>query len=160
MSYCLPADVRLVLSPDGTSDPSNASAVDDTGLQPACDDATAEVNARLAVRYSVPFNPVPEVVVKLTTDIAAYLATLLVYGGMEIAATHPVALRYARAQKLLEALSAGKATLDVADDAQPVGQTVVYNPTDGPLWEAKDFALERGPRDRTFNPNRWPWWWY
>lgn len=38
-------------------------------------DAEAEVDARLAVRYPVPFSPVPDMIRGLTVDLAYYKAT-------------------------------------------------------------------------------------
>jgi phage gp36-like protein len=67
-------------------------------------DATAEMDGYLAVRYALPLPVVPEVLVRVSCDIARYLL-------WSSQASDEVRHRYEGARRLLEGLAAGKVTL-------------------------------------------------
>lgn len=143
MAYADTGTVRDILDPDGARGPGTAACLSDDKLQEAIDEATSEVDGRLAVRYSTPFaDPAPALVANITRDVAAYLATLTHRKGNPMAQDDPVRLRYARASTLLAQLVSGGVSLDVglnppADEAQ----VVVVNPYEGDLFTMDDFGL-------------------
>jgi phage gp36-like protein len=83
---------------------------DTSALERALDEASARIDARLEVRYTVPVSPVPAVLASLCGDIAIYLAS-----------TDPLALtddkrrRYEDAMKELVAIASGAAGLGVVE---------------------------------------------
>lgn len=121
MAYTTPDEVRGVLSFGGPSDTKSPSGATDVQLIAAIEDARTEIDARLAVRYPTPFDdpddpemkPVPAVVKRINRDMAAYLATLTFLRGAPMVDGHPIALRNASAQSLLQGIAAGKITLDL-----------------------------------------------
>ncbi len=162
MAYCEPADVTGVLNPlGGIPAPSSAAGLPGSVLQDLIDDAATFVNGWLADRYDVPFadGHVPDLVEKVTRNIAAYFAVQAAAGSQEIPATHPAQLRYNGAVATLQALAAGRMTLALpATDGQDpdvgTGQRAetVLNPTAGRLFSPSDFSL--GP-ERGWEPGRW-----
>lgn len=150
MSYVTPDDVRAVLSADGTATPGSASSFDDVALQTQIDEAQADVDARLAVRYSTPWSDqeVPVLVAHITRDLAAWLATLVQFQGVPIEPTHPVQLRYNRAMGQLRGLTDGSITLtlpNLPDDQQPVenvqGAGSVVNPYGGRMFSPEQLGI-------------------
>lgn len=79
-------------------------------------DAESEVNSYLASRYTLPLAEVPRVLVRITSDIARYGLYGATAGADEV-----VTQRYQDAIKFLRDVSAGKATLGIADpqETQP-----------------------------------------
>lgn len=148
-TYTSPVAVRRVLSPDGDrTDTGSAASLSDDDLEQAIAEAQAEIDARLASRYTVPFSfPVPVVIEQATRDIAAYLGTLTFRRGDPIDANDPVQLRYNRAQALLASIQAGKTELPVGSDgplSEATADAEVINPYDGDLFQLSDFALGAG----------------
>lgn len=113
--YCLPGDVRDVLYPGtATTVSSGAANLDSEFLLQFIAEAENEVNARLAVRYTVPFpdDTVPQVVATITRDLAAFYADAsnrgqLAYSGQ----FDPILMRRDRASTLLDQLAKGQAEL-------------------------------------------------
>lgn len=157
MAYTTPDAVRLVLTADGNpADLSTAASLDDTTLTPICQTASDEIDARLATRYPVPFPVAPNIVADIAADIAAYLATLTFRKGQPVDTTDPVWLRYQRSLNLLVAVQTGAAALPGYNaQAAPAGQTVVTNPTPGPLFTPEDFDLVRQPAGSEWGVRRW-----
>jgi phage gp36-like protein len=152
MPYTDVDDLRLALNPGGVQDASTASDLSDDELADAILEAQAEVDARLSGRYTVPFpdGDVPAAVKIVTRDLAAYEATLRHRRFQPLADDHPVALRHARADKLLTALSKGESSV-VADDGG--GAAVeIQNPYDGELFTLSDFDLAA-----LSHPPPYPW---
>jgi phage gp36-like protein len=154
--YVSVADVREVLSPGGSTDPTlgDAASLSDQDIQDAINDAHAQVEGRLAQRYTVPFADPPVLVMRIESAIAAYLATLSYRRGTPIDQTHPLSLRYGRATALLDQAATGK--LDLVDAAAPteVTQTAVAdveNMYEGTLFDVSTFGL--GVDGRPV-----PWW--
>ncbi len=109
--------------------------------------AQAEIDARLAGRYVVPFPaPVPSLIKALTVDVAAYLATLTYRQSVDVSADDPVRLRYQRAQDMFKAIADGSMDLpaqQVPGDggASTAGIATVRNPYRGTLFVLDDFSL-------------------
>ncbi|MDM7320237.1 MAG: DUF1320 family protein [Fervidobacterium sp.] len=87
---------------------------DDNLIQTAIDDATAEIDSYLAVRYVLPLPIVPAVIKRLCADIAMYrLLTLRDMGEIE-----DVRKRYEDAVKLLQEIAKGNVSLGVPQASQ------------------------------------------
>ena len=113
--YCLPVDVRDVLRPGTSASPSGgASEMDSDYLIGFIEEAENEVNARLAVRYTVPFpdDQVPKVVSSITRDFAAYYADLSYRGQVGYQSENePILMRRKGAQTLLDQIVKGDADI-------------------------------------------------
>lgn len=167
MAYTTLTDVRNVLSAEGKADTATAASLSDGALQAAIDDATAEVNVRLAARYDVPFDddrlgqarPVPDVVRTLTRDIAAYKATLTYRRGAPLDQYDPSVLRYNAADKLLTAIVRGTATLSMDNspsaDQAAATEGATFNRNTGPLFTETDMGV--GPWLQRRSPGGFPW---
>lgn len=150
MAYTDPTTVRVALTPGGDdADVGTAAYLNDADLNKAISRAITEVNAKLGVRYSVPFeDPAPEMVADIATDLAAYFGTLTARGGDPLDVRDPVALRYAAAELLLTQLQNGSATLAGATvpTSSAVSEPAVLNELDNDLFTVADFPLT--PVDR------------
>jgi phage gp36-like protein len=110
--YTTVEEVRSVLARDTTTTAGTAASLPDAALLTAVQSAEAEVDARLAVRYTVPFTAPPELVAAATRDIAAYLADLVYRQGVDYETDRdPIWLRYQRADKLITDIAAGTITI-------------------------------------------------
>jgi phage gp36-like protein len=152
--YATPDDVRAVVARSTSAGAgTSASALSDPVLIEALASAEAEVDARLASRYGVPFADVavPALVRSLTVDVAAYLATLTFRESTDLGQDDPIRLRFARAQDLLGQLAKGDLDLPgvTADDGSPApaGRPRVLNTYEGRMFGLRDFGLGYG-RDR------------
>lgn len=155
MAYTTAGEVRGVLSFAGSADTHSASGANDEQLEAAIEDARTEIDARLAVRYPAPFDdpdhterPVPPVVARINRDLAAYLATLTFLRGAPLVAEHPISLRNAAAQNLLQGIATGKITLDLPggrdDEQQPEnkpGGATVINAYAGSMFTPAGFGI-------------------
>lgn len=113
--------VRLALSPGGDgSDLGSAASLADPDLLSAVDDATNEINGKIAARYTLPIEPQPAILNRIARDIAAYFATLTYRRGDPILPGDPVQLRYNAAEALLAQIQAGTLVLDLSN---PSGET-------------------------------------
>lgn len=150
-SYTSISALRQVLAPDGSTDVTlgTAASLSDAELQEAIDEAAAEINARLAGRYSVPLTaPAPVIVEKINRDLAAYMATLVYRRNIPLPAEDPIRLRYARALDLLKGIGSG--VIELTTDTGALGQsseayvvnTIGY---EGDLFALEDFSLVQGP---------------
>lgn len=113
MTYATPEELRARLRALGPAS-RTAADLDDDKLDDAIEDAAAEIDAALTSRYQLPTDPeaqLPRLVKALTIDVAAYLSTLTARGSSDMSKDDPVALRYARAQKLLESVASGSMRL-------------------------------------------------
>lgn len=114
-AYVTPDDVRAALAPLAAgNDQASAASLSDDQIQAAIDDAGSQVDAALAVRYSLPLTaPVPSVVGSIAKAIAAWLATLTWRRNRLLPPENPVQARYVWATGLLSQLSSGSALLPV-----------------------------------------------
>lgn len=101
-------------------------------------DADSQINLALKRRYVIPFvdGSVPALVKSLSVSIASYLSLLTFRGSNPVAADDPLALRYDRARRMLDAIQNGRVDVDGAielitlDDATPS----VFNEFQEPLF--------------------------
>lgn len=146
--------VRRVLSPDGSREAAlgTAASLSNGEIGEAIEEAAAEINARIASRYSLPFSaPVPSLLEKLNRDIAAFLATLVYRRNAPLPAEDPVRLRYARAQALLDRVARGEVELTTATGlAGESAETEVIN-----LYEGDMFSLDEA--GLSASGVTWPW---
>lgn len=184
-SYAAPNDVRAALAPASQfTAPGTAASLDDPTIQVAIDEAQAQVDSTLAVRYFTPFdkNPdgttpshiwpdgtthaVPFMIFQVTRDIAAYLATLVARQGKDMTPNEPVARRYTRVvgtpqqPGILNQLRNGDITLDVelaGAQADRGGEMVVANVYDGTMWQTEDLGISAVPGGGVdIIPGGWP----
>lgn len=149
MAYLTPAQLRLVLNPDGdNTDTGSAAGMTDPELQEAINDAQAEVDGKLSARTSTPLvTPLPTLIFRVVRDIAAYLATLTNRRGDPLTPSDPIALRYAAAEQLLNGLAAGTVPLppEVAPSQNATQNAVAVNGYDGTLLDGSDAGWRRVP---------------
>lgn len=122
----------------GSNDVSSAAALGDAQIQESIDNASGQVDGALLVRYVLPLPaPVPQLVVSLTTDIAAYLATMAWRRGKLMPPRSPPQLRYDRATAILAQVAAGTISLPAAS-SQSSGAVAFQTGADffrlGPNW--------------------------
>ena len=146
--YATPADIRAVLAPDAALPAGTAAELSDASLNVQIDSAQSQVDAALLNRYAVPFDSgaCPRLVFDVTVAVAAYLATLLYLGGVELLPNHPVALRYMWASLTLKSLGTGELDLPGATSTSPLptpsGGATVVNPYVGQLFGPGNFGLD------------------
>jgi phage gp36-like protein len=110
MPYATPDDLTARLGPDLAAflaDDDLDAAPDTSILTAALDDASAQIDAALSRRYAVPFDPVPERLVRLTVD----LAVRHLYLRRREAIPSETDLAYAQALAELVDLATGRAQL-------------------------------------------------
>jgi len=86
------------------TDRDGTGVIDAAVVTKALEDADGEINARIALKYTVPLTPVPTIVVRLAADIARYFL-------YEDRVTEAVKARYDAVIRLLEQVGAGRASL-------------------------------------------------
>lgn len=147
-AYTTPAAVRAVLTRDDSDPIGTAAGLQDYKIQAEIDAAQAEVDARLAGRYTCPFTNVPPLVATITRDLAAYRSNLLYRQSEDLTAEDPMVLRYQAAQTLLALLSKGDADLPgvgQGDGNSTAGSVTVHNPYSGKLFTPRDWGLGYDP---------------
>lgn len=110
--YCALADIKKLLPEDVVvqlTDDEGIGAVNQARVDEAIEQADAEINSYSAVRYAVPFSTVPDVVKKLSVDIAIY--NLYSRRTEEIPPTRSE--RYKNAIRQLEGIAKGVVSLGV-----------------------------------------------
>ena len=109
MAYSTQADIEAQLSEAELiqlTDDADAGVVDASVVARAIADADDEINSYLQERYTVPLNPVPGLIRKLSVDLAVYNF----YSRRDLEA--PVRTkRYEDATRLLKLLARGDASL-------------------------------------------------
>lgn len=172
MPYSLPADVRNALAPGvwpvptGQTAPKTGTAADlsDPQLADAIADADSLIDSYLSPYYVTPVaqdpntGRLPSEVTAWSRNVAAYNATLTYRRGKDLAATDPVALRYAQTMQTLQQVLNGKIrlrnvpTLEGDIGGASVGQ--VINPYVGSMFGLDDFGIGTSNQ---FGP--WPGHW-
>jgi phage gp36-like protein len=145
MSYNTPQDIRttrITRFPAGTQG--------DAILTSAIAGADAEVNVRLAARYTVPFDPVPEVVRQIAGDLAAARALLAVHSAAEEEESATARAWREQALALLDLLASGEYQGDklvqqavLSGETRPVG---IISTTYGRRQDLSDPLWIYGPR--------------
>lgn len=111
MAYCTQADLLEAISEDeliDITDDADAGIVDTDAVTRAIADADAEINGYCAVQYEVPFATVPDLVRKLSVDIAIFNLYARRRGANEDRRA-----RYDNAIKLLQRVADGTVSLGV-----------------------------------------------
>lgn len=118
--YCTRHDVVDVVTRDAAEVKGNAGVLDDEAVDKAILDAQAEIDSRLALKYTVPFSPVPPLINSIAQDIAAYLSDLIFRENRDMASElNPIFLRYQRAQAMLGRLQTGEAIIPPPEGGDP-----------------------------------------
>lgn len=123
MGYCTLADIEKAV-PEETvvqlTDDEGLGVVDQARVDEAIDQADAEIDAYCAARYKTPFSTVPDVVKKLSADIAVYNIYSRKMEDIPAARSE----RYKNAVRMLEGISKGTVSLgeDPAPEASTEGQ--------------------------------------
>lgn len=95
------------------TDRDNLGVVDQVVLAEALDDASAEIDAYLGGRYTVPLDPAPKFIGNICCDIARYRLC-----GGETQMTDEIRDRYDAGVKFLRLAADGKVTLGTAETGQ------------------------------------------
>jgi len=116
MAYCTQDDIELQLDETTLIELTDDAGEGDVAAEVvtrAVADADEEIDSYLALHYSLPFDSTPNLVRKLSVD----LAICHLYARRDDTMPETRAQRCKDARKLLEALGAGRAVLDVPDPA-------------------------------------------
>lgn len=97
------------------TDRAGAHAVDGAIAQRALDDASAEMDGYLAVRYQLPLPTVPTLLARIACDVARYRL-------WEDHASDEVRRRYEDSRRLLEAIAKGLVSLGLPANLPPAAQ--------------------------------------
>lgn len=158
MAYCTPDDVRGVLVSLGDPFDNTPATLTDTQLEQLIADTQAIVDGFTGTTYDDV--DVPQIVAKLTKDVAAYDAYLIYNKSRQISARDPVELRYQRALQLLQNIQKGLVTVEPYNEDQPdqptPGEVFVQNPYTGQLFDMGNFRLGPVPGavDETYYGDR------
>ncbi len=116
MAYCTLTDIKKSI-PEETlvqlTDDENAGVVNQARIDEAVEGADGEIDSYLSAQYSVPVEPVPRVVNKLSVDIAVYN----LYGRRVEKIPEVRETRYRNAVRLLEKIAEGK--VNIGEAAEP-----------------------------------------
>lgn len=152
MPYATADQVRAVLAPDPALPSGTPGELSDDALDERIAAASAQVDAALSARYTVPFaDPAPGLVGHITVAIASWLAALTHRRSVDITATDPLMLRYQWATGLLGALAKGDADLPGTgggDEPAHHRGAVVVQPYAGELFPMDNLGLGVSPRGR------------
>lgn len=112
--------IRALVTRTAGIDPGTAGSVEEGKLQLAVVSAQNTIDARLGNLYSVPFNPVPPLIVDIATALAAWDADLTFREVRDYNTDlNPVLLRYKWATEMLDQLQKGTATLPGYEPPEP-----------------------------------------
>jgi len=125
MPYSTKTDILKQISEEdltGLTDDAGNGMVDDNVVNKAIQDADGEINSYCKKKYEVPFNPVPDMINKLSVDISIYH----LYSRRQNLLNESVMKRYDDAIKFLKDVARGLAEItDVpppATDSDQVGK--------------------------------------
>ncbi|MCG9951660.1 DUF1320 domain-containing protein [Providencia rettgeri] len=129
MNYCTVADMIAIFGEHEMSVRAGKASgsgreVDEKQVQAAIEDAQSEINMYLEGRNFLPLKSVPEVLRRLTADIARYY----IYNNP--GEDSPVTKRYQQRVKQLEGIAAGRLALGLDDSGavQAPEDVVMFNP--------------------------------
>ena len=136
--YCTAQEVRSLLKGTAEADSDNLEYVG-TGAELSDEDinreivnAAAQIDSVLDKKFTVPFDPAPELIHQLNIDIAAFLVDLTYRKSREYESqNYPIIMRYNRAKEILEFLRTGAMTLPIDDGTERSGAFVInrYGPS-------------------------------
>jgi len=116
MAYCTLEDIKKLLPEEiiiQLTDDENQGVVNQARVDEAIAQADAEIDSYCGSKYSVPFSTVPDIVKKISVDIAIY--NLYSRKVEEIPATR--AERYKNAIRQLEGIAKG--IISIGEDPEP-----------------------------------------
>jgi len=155
MAYSEMRDVRLILrgwsDPHMSDDPDYTPAMlDDAQIDYAIADADSQINAVLRSIYAVPLpEPTPDIIVTLSTNMAAVIADSIYRGSREYAnELAPARLLWARSTRILDRIGRGIVQLyNVGEGPEKVGNAaVVINPYPGDImWDTDVYPRGNSP---------------
>lgn len=123
--YCTETDILKQISEEdliGLTDDTGFGQVDEAVVEEKIQDADSEIDSYCKKKYEVPFDPVPDIVNKLSVDIALYN----LYSRRQNLLNEVVTKRYDDAIKFLKDVARGLAEItDVpppATDSDQVGK--------------------------------------
>lgn len=130
MPYCTLDDIKKLIPEEALiqlTDDEGLGSVNQARIEEAVVQADAEIDSYCGSRYSVPFDTVPEVVKKLSVDIAVYN----LYSRRVEEAPAVRAERYRNAIRQLEGISKGVISLgiDPGPSASADGRAETNKPT-------------------------------
>jgi phage gp36-like protein len=139
MAYSSETDVIAVLIGRRDENRNETPAeLDVDQIRYAIADADAQIDLAFKRRYVVPFDvgSVPDLVKSLSISIASYLALLTFRGAAPITDGDPLALRYDRARRMLDAIQTGRVDVDGAIEVTDALDAIpaVYNEFQEPLF--------------------------
>jgi phage gp36-like protein len=142
VTYSTVPGVRLVLrgfaDPHLAEDPDyTAAMLDDAQIEYAINDADSQIDSVLRCIYALPLpDPVPDIVVTLSTDMAAVLCDSMWRGSREYPTElAPARILWDRCTRILDRIGKGSLQLyNVGEGPDQVGNaSVVINPYDGDI---------------------------
>jgi len=157
MAYSTVRAVRLVLrgwtDPHLGDDPDYTPAMlDDAQIEFAIGDADSQIDSVLRRIYAVPLpDPVPDIIVSLSTDMAAVLCDGMWRGSREYASElAPARVLWNRCSRILDRIGNGNLQIyNVGEGPDQVGnEAVVINPYPG------DILLDRDVYPRGNSPDK------
>jgi len=132
MAYCTLEDIQHTMDEDDVirfSDDDDSGVVNTEVVDKAIADAGSLVDAYLAVRYTVPMDPVPAVINGAACDIAIYKIS-----SRRGIAAEEIRKKFEDAVKFIEKLAAGKAVLPGVDESTSGGTDMVRMTSDGRVF--------------------------
>jgi phage gp36-like protein len=128
MSYCSLADLKKQLNEtvliNLTDD--NGESIQEDKIDSAITDAAAEIDSYAQAQYAVPFNPIPEMIRKISVDIAVY--NLFSKRGFDEEKEKNIVSRYKNAVRFLENLAKGVVGFGKAEAPPPAATFITSNP--------------------------------
>jgi Protein of unknown function (DUF1320) len=142
--YCQPADVADALVPEGDPFNNTAATLPVGQMQRIIRWSTALVNGYTGTTYDDV--DVPDLIVSLTIDVAAYNAHLVMSKSRTVDARDPVAIRYANALETLLNIQKGIINPNPYNEDEPEenplpGEAFVQNAYVGQLFDMSQFQL-------------------
>lgn len=125
MPYCTRADLEARLGPHllrELTDLETTGAANDSRIQQAILDASAQVDAYAAMRYPVPFSPVPEFIRRVAIDLAVH--RLFEARGFDAQADGAIVEAHRAAIRFLEHLAAGRVSIGAAQPPKDQGASL------------------------------------
>lgn len=140
MPYATKADIEELYGADAlfAADHDGDGVAEDAPVLRAIEEADAEIDSSIGVRYPLPLAETPRILRRLSVDIAIYRLAL-----SRDVLTEELRTRYEDATKTLDAIATGKKSLNLA--APDSG-----GDDDGPSFEAPRPIVQTGP-EREFS---------